>query len=768
MLNISRTMGKKGDEHFVTNENRQNNNNSSHYDVRIEEDTVDIREIFRILRRGKWTILLLTILCVIPSGIYSYKRPATFRASAKLLIEKETPDVVSFKEVMETDMSDKEEYASQIEILKSYPIAQAVIERLHLDAAALEKTSFSLQAYFLGTLSFIKTWMGTPDDVVTSEATAAILQEEKAVGLLSRRITISQLRGSRLLSVSADSTDPEQAARIVNTVVDVYIERTLEDKASASKDAVSWLVKEVEEAKQKMQESELALQRYKEEHEILSLQDRQNIVMQKLSELNSSLHKARVQRMEAEVEYQRIKNLSKDELQVLPQIFNDPLIQKLKIDAATLESQLSETLEKFREKHPLVEAMKSQINGVYAQIDIEAQRILKSLKMQYDIALGQEQVLIEALDLQKGEVQALNEKTIEYNVLDREVESNRNLYNTLLQRMKETSLTERLKTSNIRIVERAGVPRGPIAPKKNRNIVLAAILGIFLGISFVWFFETMDTRLRSLEDVRRHLDIPTLGFIPKMTTIQNGRGKQARIAETSAAIVGLITLVDAKSNIAEAYRNLRTHVTFSALGKQAIILVTSSNPGEGKSSVAANLSISLAQSGRKTLLIDCDFRRPMIAQIFHPDIVVSGLAELLIQDEIGEVWNSIHSTDIQNLDILPSGAIPPNPSELLSQEKTALFLKALGERYEKIILDSPPVNAVTDPLILSELADGVIFVIKAGATTVDEARHALYELRNSKENIWGGVLNMVDLKKEGYYYYSYKKNSYYNTSEQTS
>ena len=727
----------------------------------FDDETIDIREIFRMLRRRKWTIVLFVIFCVIPTSIYSYKRPETFRATARFLFEKETPDVVSFKEVVQTDLGDKDEYGSQVEILKSYPVAEQVVEQLRLDAATLEKTSFSPAKYFLGAISSLKTWMGQPDEIIASEESAAILLKERAVGMLLGRINISPVRGTRLLDVSADSTDPQQAAQIANALVQAYMKQMLEGKVSASKEAVSWLIKEVEDAKQNVLNSEAALQQYKEEQGILSLQDRQNIVMQKLSELNSSLHKARVQRMEAETQYNQVKGKKGDELQTLPKILDDPMIQQLKVRVSLLETDLLEILQKLREKHPDVEAMRSRIGGVNAQIELETQRIVKGIKTQYDIALEEEQQLLEALESQKIEVQALNEKSIEYNVLERDVESNRHIYNTLLQRMKEASLTERLKTSNVRIVEQAAVPKRPIAPKKTRNILLAAILGAMLGVSFAWFAESADMRLRTLEDVRRYLEIPALGFIPKVSVRQIIREKNEDVDDV---IVGLVTLMEPKSNIAEAYRSLRTHVLFSALGKQAIILVTSSMPGEGKSSMASNLAISFAQSGRKTVLVDCDFRRPMLAKIFHTDVVISGFADLLVQNEMEELWNIIHSTDVPNLDVIPCGTIPPNPAELLSQEKTSKLLNKLKERYDMIILDSPPINAVADPVILSDMADGIVFVMKAGTMTVDAARHALHELRGRRENIWGGVLNMVDLKKEGYYYYSYKESSYY-TSE---
>jgi succinoglycan biosynthesis transport protein ExoP len=546
----------------------------------------------------------------------------------------------------------------------------------------------------------------------------------------------------------------------------MYIEQNLEAKLSASKDAVNWLAKQLEASQKKVAESEAALQAYKEQHAIISFEDRQNIITQKLSELNTAVNNTRIKRIGVEAQYNQVQqylnsNGDLNKIESLSQVINNPLIQRLKVELANLESERSDLLKKFREKHPNVIALNSQIVTIQDSINAEVNQIVDSIDSEYQLALAQEKEMTAALDEQKREAMELNEKAIAYGILEREVESNKRIYNALLQRTKETSVTEQLETSNIRVIDRATVPTYPIAPRKKLNIFLAMVVGLVLGTVLAFFFEYLDNSIKTPEDIKQYLDIPFLGFIPKVSTETNASHP------TPKHSADIIVAVEPRSTASEAYRSLRTNVMFSSLERGPILLVTSAGPTEGKSITVANLGITMAQSGSKTLIIDCDLRKPRMHRIFNIPATGNGLTDMIANLETNGTRITIKRTKIENLDLIPCGKIPPNPSELLGSERTKILLKALAKKYDKILIDSPPVNVVTDPVILSQIAEGVIIIIRAGETRREVVRRARDQLRDVGANILGGVLNSVDIEKDRYYYYSYYYNYYYREKNET-
>ncbi len=496
--------------------------------------------------------------------------------------------------------------------------------------------------------------------------------------------------------------------------------------------------------------------------------------MQKLADLTTATTNARIKRMTLESQYQEIRNFKKKELSTAPQVSTDPVIQQLKIDLLNLEREYLELLKKFREKHPNVTALKSQITGLRNQTEAEIKRIVASLKKNYEMALAQERTLTKALEEQKREALELNQKTIMYGILEKEVESNQKIYNALLERMKETRVTERLENTNIQIVDQAAIPNSPIAPRKARNILLAIVVGLLISITLAFFLEYWRDKIETPEDFKQHLDMPFLGIIPKVS-VQHilPHDKKA----TKDVIVATIVLIDPQSGISEAYRGLRTHIMFSDFDEEAlthesgsILLFTSPEPSEGKSCTVANLGITMAQSGQKTLILDCDFRKPRVDKIFHLKEKTYGFADILMHsDAQNGVVEVIQHTDIQNLDVISCGTIPSNPSELLSLKKTAGIIKKLGKKYEKILIDSPPVNVVTDPIILSQIVNGVVLIFHGEKTRRNVAQHARDQLREAGATILGGVINNVDMKKvryhHYYYYYAYHYPKYYREKE---
>lgn len=737
------------------------------------QEDIHLTNYIRIIKKRQWIVLTFFVIVVASITISSFLQTPVYKATARVLIEKETPNVLSFKEVLALDTSDTDYYQTQYTILKSRTLAKEVLETVGLMEQAMEDQSknFSLRGILsslLNTLLFRKP--------LTQEAQIRAREQQAINNFLNNTITVEPIKGSRLVDIGAQSEDPALAANIANTLVDAYIRQNLEAKLSASKDAAGWLTKQLEVVQQKVAGSEVALQEYKEEHQIISLKDRQNIVMQKLSEVNTAVNNARINRITVETQYEQIQEyLSTDEtvldsaaiekLESISLVINNPLIQTLKVELSTLETELSELLRKFRRKHPNVIALQSQIVSVQERIHAEIRKIMTSIINEYELALAQEQELQRELEAQKQEALDLNQRAIRYGVLEREVETNKRIYDQLLQRTKETSVTEQLETSNIRVIDGAMIPNYPIAPRKKLNVFLAMIVGAVGGVVLAFFFEYLDNSIKTPDDIKQYLNIPFLGFIPKVAS-ENAGGTPTTTPIHSGHPADTIVAMDPRSTASEAYRSLRTNVMFSSLEHGPILLVTSAGPTEGKSITVANLGITMAQSGSKTLIIDCDLRKPRMHKIFN--IPGSGIGFTDMVANLGMNGNkvAVKRTKIPNLDLIPCGKIPPNPSELLSSERAKFLLQALSKKYDKILIDSPPVNVVTDPVILSQIVGGVLVIIRAGETRRDVVRRAKEQLADVGANILGGVLNNVDVERDNYYYYSYYHNYYYQEKEE--
>lgn len=732
------------------------------------EDELNLREYWHVIRKRRWVVITLTCIIAVSVMILTFQQTPIYQATARILIEKEAPNILSFKEVLDLDTSNTDYYQTQYKILTSRTLARKALERLGLldqnSRQAEEEAQFSL-----GTaITWVQQQLGLQEELVLTAEEEDVQREEHMITGFLRSITISPIRDSRLVDVSARSADRKQTALFANTLVDVYIEQNLDNKLSTTKDAVTWLSKELELTQQKLVESEAALHAYKQEHEIISIEDRQNIVMQKLSELNTAVNEAKIHRAALESEYKKIQQYGVTQLDTIPAVMNNQFIQELKAELSVLETKSSELQEKFRSKHPSVEAVRTQIVAVRKRINTEVSRVIESLKSEYDIAHQKEIDLMAMLEEQKQEALDLNQKSIKYKELQREVDSNQRIYDTLLQRAKEASISERLESSNIQIVDQATVPVVPVAPNKQRNVVMGVLLGLAVGIAMAFFFEYLDNTIKSGEDIKQYLDVPFLGLVPKASekdlTDQNTRYS-----------ADIIVALKPKSNVAEAYRSLRTNVTFAMMNNPylaanhgEVLLVTSSNPSEGKSCIVANLGIAMAQSGSKTLIIDCDFRRPVMHKIFDLQDAEAGFADMLTNVKVYGRKKGIKQTQIDNLHVIPCGKVPHNPSELLSSALARMLIGTLAEKYDKVLIDSPPINTVTDPVILSRLVNGVVFVVRAGETKRDVALRAMEQLRSAEAPIVGGVLNSVDFQKDRYYYYSYYyyHSHYYNSQSQ--
>ncbi len=700
-----------------------------------QEKEIHIYDYLRVL--SKWrkpsAILLLVIVCTV--AVVSFVMTPVYKATVRILIEREAPKVLNMQELLPIDASSTEFYQTQYKILQARSVALRVVKALNLAENIIFNPSVSKGS--------------SPPDKKTTD----MLLAEK----LSKSYKVEPIRNSRLVDVSYESTDPKLAASVTNAIAQSYIVNTMENKTSTSQEAKEFLTKQIEGQRKQLEESEQALQGYKEKYGIVQLtqvtgqKETENIAMQKLTGLTSNLVQAQTVRLEVESRYKEVKDLLDKGAgyETIPQISSNYLIQQLKVQEAQLDTQLSEFSQKFGEKHPKMIQLRKEIDGVRQKIKSEAQQVILSLKNEYSIAKAKEDSARRAMEGQKAEAQRLSEHAIQYGVLMREVEKNRELYENLLKRLKEESVAGQLGTTNISVVDWAEVPRGPVKPKKAQNILLSFVVGLFMSVGLAFFLEYLDNTVKTPEDIKKFMETPCIALIPTIDFRQEV-GSGVHHPE-------IIVHHKPKSTVAEAFRSLRTAVLFSfPVNAPRSLLVTSFVPKEGKTFIAANLALVMAYAGESVLLIDADMRKPQTHVLFGLSNE-KGLSNYIVGEEPAIQKSILH----EKLDVLTSGPIPPNPAELLGSKRMTEFVEALKGRYDKIIMDSPPVNSVTDAVILSRILDGVVYVVHGGNTTKDMASHGATLLREVDAKPIGAVLNNVDVGRDSYYYSHYYHYYYY-------
>ena len=727
---------------------------TNNFDAVAEE--VHLRDYIRVLAKRKWLVITAFVLIVASTALFTFTADPVFEATAKIVIEKENPNVVSIEEVFALDAADSDYSQTQFEILQSRTVARKVIERLDLgnseefnpapkgDAISVMKQAIGEA---IGEVKLAIKSMLTPKDKLEQ----ALVEESDSqlVDAFLSRLTIDPVRNSRVVNVRFRAKDPVLAARIANTITQVYIELGLETKLLAVQDAVSWLSNRIQEERAKVEEAQMRFQKYKEENSIITnfSSDTEQITQQKLAELNSKVIEAEAARVEAETRYNQTRGISSDSLDSVAEILASPVIQSIKASEMNVQNSLAELSKKYGGNHPQIVAVKAEIGELRKRRAAEVQKIVQSLKNNYELALAKERSLKEALRGQEQGALSLSKKSIQYGVLQREAESAKEVYDLLVKRFKETTLTEDMKTVNVRVVDKAEVPTQPVKPKKAMNMLLALVLGITAGTGLAFFAEYLDNTLKTPDDVARFLRMPYLGMIPVIENIENN------------SITEVFVHNDPKSVASESVRGLRSNLLFSKADQMPqVVLLTSATPKEGKTLVAVNLATAMAQAGCKTLLIGSDMRRPRAHKILGLENG-AGLSNVL--SGVSRIDDVAKPTGIPNLDIVTAGPVPPNPSELLGSKRMPELIAMLRERYERIVIDTPPATAVTDAAILAQHADGVVVISRAFVTPKELVRSAIEALQKINAKIFGVVLNSVNMNKEGAYYYQYAYYYYY-------
>ena len=708
-----------------------------------EGEALDLMSYWRIVRKRLWGILGLAVFVTLLVGVIVFMMTPIFNSSVSLLIENNNnkSKFASMDVVNVGAGSDQGYYQTQVEILKSRALMEAVVDKLKLTSSTLFNQPASKSF-----LSKLKLGLGMND--VTSAAPDQAKLRESVAKALAGMVSIEPSRTSQLIIVSVTSSDRVMAATLANAVADTYIELDLEARYKMTQKATGWMNTRLVALKDNLDKSERALQQYREQHNII---DTKGLEMggatSMLGSSLDSLTAARLARAQAQTNLEQVRRAKGSEV-AHPLIQKNPLVAAAMATVTDNERKVSELSSRYGALNPKMQAAQVELKQAKDNLRLKVADAVAGLEREFEIARANENVLAGTVAAAKQTIQGSNRKEFELTSLERDVKTNRELYDMFMGQLKGATAVGDMQTVVARVVDSAIPSDSPVKPKKKLIVGMAFALSLMLGIAIAFLLDYLDASVRSSEDAERKLGLPMLAAVPMI--------------ELAAGQVAGLHYRDApKSLFAEAIKTIRTGIMLSGIDHlKKTLVVTSSVPGEGKSTVAINLALAHAQT-KRVLLIDADMRRPSIAKTLGLDNTHPGLSMLVLGLE--KLERCVYKIEGSNLEVLTAGSIPPNPLELLISEKFKELLENLGEIYDVIIIDSPPVQLVSDAVILSSMATGVVFVLKADATPFQLARRAILALQRGGAKMFGVVLEQANYKHEQYYggYGKYNYHAYY-------
>src|SRR3989454_2969691 len=633
-------------------------------DMALHEEKINVRHYWHVILERRWLVIAAFCSVFALCLIYLFKATRIYQASTRIQIDRESDNVLNIKDVFSVDGREQDYLQTQYKNLQSRTLIESVVGKLKLDKDPRYAKSVDLSR-------------AVSDD-----------------------ITIAPIRLSRLMDVKVQHPNPQQAAAIANTLVETFIQQNLDQKMSKSIEALRWLKNEADALERDVEEKDLALQLYRVEKKMVSLGDSQNIVLQALKQAQADLDKARSDAATAQNLNEEVERLLKDgtSINAIPRVANDLLIQDMRKTLSEREALLANLLKRYKDKYPDVIRVREEIASLKDSIQKESQKVRDAIAAGADLAKAKEASMAAELKKKEQESFELSQLRIQYDVLSRQADQSKLLYNVVLQRMKETDLTSKDKAQNMRVVDHAVVPMNPIKPRVVLTLFLGVIGGLAVAIGLAFFVNYLDDSIKSQDDVETYLRLPFLGYVPNIKT-------------NSLVERDLQAHMHPRSTASEGFRTIRAAISLMPKAdKFRILTVTSTIPSEGKSLLASNIAVVNAQTGLKTLLVDADLRRPSVHKAFqlHSPIGLSAY----LTEEITRFDECIHSTEVPNLDVVCCGSIPSSPSELIGSKRMMQFLQEVRLRYDRIVLDCAPVSAVSDPLVLAAKSDGVLFVTK--------------------------------------------------------
>jgi succinoglycan biosynthesis transport protein ExoP len=701
----------------------------------------EARALVVALHKRRGLLLTCGAVGLLLPALYNYSTRPQYEAQAQLLIDWRAVNVLPQESSLETRPGGPDYLQTHFELLRGRELAETVIKsvgpRLRTD---------------LSTGAMVSPWARLRRTEPGPDAAGGegVEVPSNLLAAFRSRLTVVPVPSTRLVYLRFRSFDPALAAETANALADSYVASSLEYRSATSSAASMWLEARLKEQQTRVTEAETAVQRYREREGLVNLDERRGTVEQKLAAVTAAAVNARTERVAKETAYARMRALGPAELLSLPSVKASPVVESLRARLVELRDQETRLSATLGDRHPDLLTVRERIARTQEQIEAEVAEIVKAVEVDYRTTVETETNLSSSLEDVKREALALGRKALECDALERAAESHRKLLQELMARAKEIGLESELKTTELRVVERARLSHGPVAPRRTRNHLLGLLAGLGLGIGLALLFERLDNTLKTPEDVKVHLRVPFLGIIPAM--------RDTGTTGNSAAQVSRI--VDPASAAAEAYRVLRTNLLFSSPDVAVrVYLFTSASPGEGKTTSVANLAVALAQNGARVLAVDADLRRPALHAHFGLD-KTQGLSDLVIGG--CPFTEAVQHTQVRGLQILPSGYVPPNPAELLGSPSMKELVAVLRKRFDWVLFDAPPLLTMADALVLCSLVDGTVLVARADVTPLPAIHRAIDHITGVGGKLTGLLLNRADLERHSYYY-SQHYGDYYRT-----
>jgi capsular exopolysaccharide synthesis family protein len=741
--------------------------------MEVEGKSSNLRDYWYLLKRYRWLILgcVATVVCSVM--LYVFTTTPFYTAQATLLIERKAPQVVKIQDALSESIDNAEYYKTQYEILKSRALAERVIKEQGLESKAPFSNQERKPGFFSGLLKAFTDWKRQSSQAGNKPDEARLMVKPQVVDAYLGMLQVQPVRGTGLVQVAFETPDPGLSAQLANGHSAAYIRYGLDLRSKTNEEALAFLEKKLVELKERVESSEVALNTYRRDKGIISLSDKENIVVDRLGDLNKRLTEAEAERISLEAKVRTVRGGNYD---VLPVTSNDPVVENLKKEIARLEGEQAQLAKEFKPGYPPLDKITAQLESGRSRLKVEMRNAVRTLESAYQAARTQEAELRAKMQEQKAATLDLKDSAVQYAILAREADTNKQLYDSVLQRMREMRVAADSQSTNIYIVDRAELPRRTSYPNKMRSLLLALLVGIASGVGIAFLMEHLNSTFRTTEELERYIHLPSLAMVPDFVCLNDNNGhrngygyglKRLRPPQNDngklpakKAPSEIIIEQDPFSVVAESYRNLRSALLLAKADEPPkTILLTSATRGEGKSTTLVNTAIVFAQMGARVLIMDGDLRRPRCHKILKVPNEV-GLAECLAgQIEPEKVFRP---TQVDNLFVITSGSRPPNPAELLGSKTMARTLDVLCAQFDYIFLDSSPVLPVSDALPMATMVDGVLMVVDGQNTPRQLVKDARLRLTSPQIKMLGVLLNRVDVQEGSYgsyygHYYNYYK-----------
>jgi polysaccharide biosynthesis transport protein len=710
---------------------------------------VHLRDYLDVILRRKWLIVNCLLLVFVSVLIFTLTQTKLYRSSTSIEVGSPNQNVTKFEDVETSNLRAAEYYDTQVQLVQSREIVKRVVEQLDLvnhPVVAQEVFGDDSPGLVVRTKGMLKNVILSfiPEDGQGADSLAGLsaemIKQQDLIEYVFDGLDVSSSRTAMLIDIAFTSPDRRLSQAVANKMTEEFIRWQMEKKLEASDIARNFLMKQIDRAKINLEKAEEALNRFAQKARIVSLDSKLNSVLGQLEVLNETLAEAKADLIDKESLYLQAKQ---DGPSDLPEVMDSPMIGQLKAEYSATQADYNRLSVTFHDEYPAVKALLGRLISIKAAIEVEEQKVFGTIKYRYESAKSKVAQMEKQYEAQKQLAMDMNERTTQYAIMSREVETNKQIYQSLLERTREIESMAGISSSNIYVVDEANLPLFPSKPKVMRNMLLSIVLGLIGGIGLAFFIEYFTDLVANPDEISDRFQIPILGVVP--------------LAKKQNYPMEKIFIEDPRAPFSEAVRTARVSLQLSGAGsKSKSFVITSTKPGEGKTTLACNLALTFARAGEKVVVVDADMRRPRIHKIFGNNGSASndwGLSNFLSGANGGRLLNT---NNVSNMHFITAGPIPPNPVELLASKRFAKLIKAIERRFDRVIIDAPPHLGFADVLVLSQHVGGVVLVSSMGETTRESLRHFKKSILNVNSTILGCIINKVDVAKR-YGYQSYYK-----------